>query len=37
VGIERLEISADASPAFLGFNLFMHGLARARLTCTFEQ
>lgn len=37
VGVETLDISADASPAYLGFNLFMQGIARARLTATFEQ
>lgn len=37
VGVESLGIPAEASPAFLGFNLFQQGIARARLTATFEQ
>ncbi|MBF6479113.1 YbhB/YbcL family Raf kinase inhibitor-like protein, partial [Nocardia cyriacigeorgica] len=31
------DIPADASPAFLGFNLFSHTLARATLVATYEQ
>ena len=37
VGVETLDISADATAAYLGFNVFMQGIARARLTATFEQ
>lgn len=35
--VERLDLSADASPAYLGFHLFMHSLARATLVGTYEQ
>lgn len=31
VDVETLDVSADATPAFLGFNLFTHTLARARI------
>ncbi|WP_280235929.1 YbhB/YbcL family Raf kinase inhibitor-like protein [Nocardia cyriacigeorgica] len=37
VDVESLGIPADASPAFLGFNLFSHTLARATLVATYEQ
>ncbi|WP_026549360.1 YbhB/YbcL family Raf kinase inhibitor-like protein [Arthrobacter sp. Br18] len=37
VDVETLDIPADASPAYLGFNLFTHGIGRARLIGTFEQ
>jgi hypothetical protein len=37
VDVEHLEVPADASPAFLGFNLFSHTLARATITPVFEQ
>jgi len=37
VDVEALEVPAEASPAFLGFNLFSHTLARATITPTFEQ
>ena len=30
--VERLEVGADASPAFLGFSMFGHTLARGELT-----
>ncbi|MDB4946048.1 MAG: Phospholipid-binding protein [Labilithrix sp.] len=36
VDVEKLEVTADGSPAFLGFNLFSHTLARATLTPTYE-
>lgn len=36
VDVESLGIPADASPAFLGFNLFSHTLGRATLVGTFE-
>jgi Raf kinase inhibitor-like YbhB/YbcL family protein len=37
VGVERLDVTPEASPAFLGFNLFSHTLARAVLVGTYEQ
>ncbi|MPY10686.1 YbhB/YbcL family Raf kinase inhibitor-like protein [Arthrobacter bussei] len=37
VDVETLEISADATPAYLGFTLFSHAIGRARLIGTFEQ
>jgi Raf kinase inhibitor-like YbhB/YbcL family protein len=37
VGVEKLELSEDASPAYLGFNLFMHSIARAVIHGTYEQ
>ena len=36
VDVEQLDIPADASPAYLGFQLFSHAIGRARLTATFE-
>jgi Raf kinase inhibitor-like YbhB/YbcL family protein len=30
-------VSEDSTPAFLGFNLFSHAIARARITGTYEQ
>ncbi|MGN2639070.1 YbhB/YbcL family Raf kinase inhibitor-like protein [Nocardia takedensis] len=37
VDVESLGIDASATPAFLGFNLFSHTLARAVLVGTYEQ
>ncbi|MFC8042942.1 YbhB/YbcL family Raf kinase inhibitor-like protein [Nocardia sp. NPDC057353] len=37
VDVESLGIPPEASPAFLGFNLFSHTLARATLVATYEQ
>ncbi len=37
VDVPSLEIPAEGSCAFLGFNLFSHSLARAILVPTFEQ
>ena len=37
VDVETLGIDASATPAFLGFNLSGHTLARAVITGTFEQ
>ncbi len=37
VDVESLGLPRDASPAFLGFNLFQHTLARATLVGRFEQ
>jgi Raf kinase inhibitor-like YbhB/YbcL family protein len=34
--VDHLEIPAEASPAFLGFNLFGHTLGRATLTPVYE-
>lgn len=37
VDVEKLDLSEDASPAFLGFNLFQHAIARAVIVGTYEQ
>ncbi len=37
VGVEKLELAEDASPAYLGFNLFMNAIARATIHGTYEQ
>ena len=37
VKVEKLELTEDASPAFLGFNLFMNAIARAVIHGTYEQ
>lgn len=37
VDVPSLGLPDTASPAYLGFNLFMHGIARARLVATYEQ
>lgn len=37
VDVESLGVPADATPAYLGFNLFSHGIGRARIIGTFEQ
>lgn len=37
VDVESLGLPANATPAYLGFNLFSHTLARATLVGTFEQ
>lgn len=37
VSVEKLELPADASPAYLGFNLFMKSIARAVIHGTYEQ
>lgn len=37
VGVEKLELAEDASPAYLGFNLFMNAIARATIEGTYEQ
>lgn len=36
VDVPSLDVPADASPAFLGFNLFSHTLGRATLVATYE-
>jgi Raf kinase inhibitor-like YbhB/YbcL family protein len=35
--VDRLALPSDASPAYLGFNLFMHSLGRAVLVGTYQQ
>lgn len=35
--VDALDIGADASPAYLGFNVFMHAIARAVIHGTYEQ
>lgn len=35
--VEKLDIGPDASPAYLGFNVFMHAIARAVIHGTHEQ
>jgi Raf kinase inhibitor-like YbhB/YbcL family protein len=37
VDVEKLDLNEDASPAFLGFNLFQHAIARAVIYGTYEQ
>ena len=37
VKVEKLELAEDASPAYLGFNLFMNAIARATIHGTYEQ
>jgi hypothetical protein len=37
VGVDKLDLTEDASPAFLGFNLFQHAIARAVIHATYEQ
>jgi Raf kinase inhibitor-like YbhB/YbcL family protein len=37
VDTESLGLPAEATPAFLGFNLFTHTLARGMIIATFEQ
>ncbi|MDD4867676.1 MAG: YbhB/YbcL family Raf kinase inhibitor-like protein [Mycobacterium sp.] len=37
VDVDKLDLSEDASPAYLGFNLFQHAIARAYIYGTFEQ
>lgn len=37
VDVEHLDIPAEASNAYLGFNLFSHTLGRARIVGTYEQ
>jgi hypothetical protein len=36
VDVERLGLPSDATPAYLGFNLFSHTLARAVIVPTYE-
>ncbi len=37
VDTDTLDVDADTTPAVLGFNLFVHSLARAALVATYEQ
>lgn len=37
LSVERLDLTEDASPAYLGFNLFMKAIARAVVHGTYEQ
>ncbi|WP_046471296.1 YbhB/YbcL family Raf kinase inhibitor-like protein [Allosalinactinospora lopnorensis] len=37
VDVESLGIDDSATPAYLGFNLFFHGIGRATITPVFEQ
>jgi Raf kinase inhibitor-like YbhB/YbcL family protein len=37
VDVDKLDLPEDASPAFLGFNLFQHAIARGYLYGTYEQ
>ncbi|MFD6394460.1 YbhB/YbcL family Raf kinase inhibitor-like protein [Nocardia sp. NPDC055029] len=37
VDVPELEVGPDATPAYLGFNLFSHSLGRATLIGTYEQ
>jgi Raf kinase inhibitor-like YbhB/YbcL family protein len=37
VDVDALDLPEDASPAFLGFNLFQHAIARAVIHATYEQ
>ncbi|MBC7304878.1 MAG: YbhB/YbcL family Raf kinase inhibitor-like protein [Nocardia sp.] len=37
VDVAELELGSDPTPAYLGFNLFFHTLARATLIGTYEQ
>ena len=35
--VEKLDLTEDASPAYLGFNVFMNAIARALIQGTYEQ
>lgn len=37
VKVEKLDLTEDASPAYLGFNLFQQAIARAVICGTYEQ
>ena len=37
VDTDALDVTADTTPAVLGFNLFVHTLARATLVATYEE
>lgn len=37
VDVAKLEVPADASPAYLGFNLFSHSIGRATIVATYQR
>jgi Raf kinase inhibitor-like YbhB/YbcL family protein len=37
VDVDKLDLPDDATPAFLGFNLFQHAIARAVIHGIYEQ
>lgn len=37
VGVEKLDLPENATPAYLGFNLFGNAIARAVIVATYEQ
>lgn len=37
VDVESLDIDANGTPAYLGFNLFFHSLGRAQIIATYEE
>ena len=37
VDVEKLDLPSEATPAYLGFNLFQHAIARALIHATYEQ
>jgi Raf kinase inhibitor-like YbhB/YbcL family protein len=37
LGVEKLDLPSDATPAYLGFNLFGNAIARALIHGTYEQ
>jgi hypothetical protein len=37
VKVDKIDLDEDASPAYLGFNLFQHAIARAYIHGTYEQ
>ena len=37
VDVERLDVDENATPAFIGFNLFSHAIARAVIVGTYEE
>ena len=37
VDVDKLDLPEDATPAYLGFNLFQHAIARAVIHATYEQ
>ncbi|MBJ8337582.1 YbhB/YbcL family Raf kinase inhibitor-like protein [Antrihabitans sp. YC3-6] len=37
VDVEELDVTADSMPGYLGFNLFVHAIARAYIVGTYEE
>jgi phosphatidylethanolamine-binding protein (PEBP) family uncharacterized protein len=37
VDTDTLDVTADTTPAVLGFNLFVHTLARGTMVVTYEE